>query len=350
MQRLRASRYWPWLRDGVLALLSARRHSRVPAARRAPRARAAARRHGARRRSGFARGLPRCTGARALLGDLVPVCKAEQSNLDALARGLPVLSVASHSGSAQRVAAYVARERIAPRVIVDPRGCSRVASACTLPDQLRDRCARRDPPRRGRLLERARPPGPHVAGGNYRPVHPLRTTAIASPFRTWPPSTTRAIDPPAASCAGSPWCSPNAWRLAQSARISCSPRAACRSPRAAHRPPVAGSRSAARPRPDPARPADCSPGQCNACPVANQLCDGQHHQGYLPPRIPEWPRLGPAIAEHTVFRRKLPGCPASRAWPRLRGVQKTRRLRDCAARRAVQRRAVQALLDHICGA
>ena len=39
--------------------------------------------------------------------------------------------------------------------------------------------------------------------------------------------------------------------------------------------------------------------------VANQLCDGQHHQGYLPPRIPEWPRLGPAIAEHTVFRRKL---------------------------------------------
>lgn len=47
------------------------------------------------------------------------VCRAEQHNLDAIARDLPVLSVAGASGSASAVAAYVAQHGIVPRVVVD---------------------------------------------------------------------------------------------------------------------------------------------------------------------------------------------------------------------------------------
>jgi thiol-disulfide isomerase/thioredoxin len=50
------------------------------------------------------------------------VCKAEQHNFDAVARGLPVLSVASQSGSADDVAAYVRRQGIAHPVMLDPDG------------------------------------------------------------------------------------------------------------------------------------------------------------------------------------------------------------------------------------
>ena len=50
------------------------------------------------------------------------MCKAEQSNIDAVARGLPVLSVASQSGSPNEVTAYVQSQRIAHRVIADPEG------------------------------------------------------------------------------------------------------------------------------------------------------------------------------------------------------------------------------------
>ena len=47
------------------------------------------------------------------------VCKAEQHNIDAVSRDLPVLTVASQSGSASDVAAFVRERGIAPRVIVD---------------------------------------------------------------------------------------------------------------------------------------------------------------------------------------------------------------------------------------
>ena len=49
-------------------------------------------------------------------------CKAEQHNIDALAGDLPVLSVASRSGSPQQIAAYVSDHAIAPLVIADPDG------------------------------------------------------------------------------------------------------------------------------------------------------------------------------------------------------------------------------------
>jgi peroxiredoxin len=50
------------------------------------------------------------------------VCKAEQHNIDAVTRDLPVLSIASHSGSASEVAAFVRERGITPRVIIDEQG------------------------------------------------------------------------------------------------------------------------------------------------------------------------------------------------------------------------------------
>jgi peroxiredoxin len=50
------------------------------------------------------------------------VCKAEQHNIDAVARDLPVLSVATHSGSAADIAAYMKEHDIALPVIVDEEG------------------------------------------------------------------------------------------------------------------------------------------------------------------------------------------------------------------------------------
>jgi len=47
------------------------------------------------------------------------VCKAEQHNIDAVARELPVLSVASQSGSAGQIANFVREHGIGPRVVVD---------------------------------------------------------------------------------------------------------------------------------------------------------------------------------------------------------------------------------------
>lgn len=47
------------------------------------------------------------------------VCRAEQSSLDSVARELPVLSVASQSGGANEVAAYVKAHGVKPRVLVD---------------------------------------------------------------------------------------------------------------------------------------------------------------------------------------------------------------------------------------
>ena len=50
------------------------------------------------------------------------VCKAEQSNIDAVARELPVLSVASESGDPSQVAAYAREHAIALPVVVDSSG------------------------------------------------------------------------------------------------------------------------------------------------------------------------------------------------------------------------------------
>lgn len=47
------------------------------------------------------------------------VCRAEQHNLDALARDLPVLSIASQSGTPSEVARYVREHAMKPRVVVD---------------------------------------------------------------------------------------------------------------------------------------------------------------------------------------------------------------------------------------
>ena len=50
------------------------------------------------------------------------VCKAEQHNIDAVTHDLPVLSVASHSGAAHEIAAFVRERGIAQRVVVDEEG------------------------------------------------------------------------------------------------------------------------------------------------------------------------------------------------------------------------------------
>jgi peroxiredoxin len=47
------------------------------------------------------------------------VCKVEQHNIDAVAGDLPVLSVASQSGSADAIGSYVREHAFAARVVVD---------------------------------------------------------------------------------------------------------------------------------------------------------------------------------------------------------------------------------------
>jgi peroxiredoxin len=122
MQRLRAWKYWPWLREAgivVLMLLAVRAYQQRSLV------------------SGLA---PQLSGI-DLAGKPVSladyrgkplvlhfwatwcnVCRAEQHNLDALARDTAVLSIATDSGSAQRVASYAAEHKIALRVIPDPDG------------------------------------------------------------------------------------------------------------------------------------------------------------------------------------------------------------------------------------
>ena len=120
MQRLRAWKYWPWLRElGILLL--------IVIAVRAYQQRALV--------SGAA---PELTGIDldgkpVSLADYrgkplvlhfwatwCKVCSAEQHNIDALAANVPVLTVATESGSSQRIAAYAAEHHLSPRIIADP--------------------------------------------------------------------------------------------------------------------------------------------------------------------------------------------------------------------------------------
>jgi peroxiredoxin len=50
------------------------------------------------------------------------VCRAAQSNFDSVAADMPVLAVASQSGSSEQVASYVRAQGIAPRVVNDASG------------------------------------------------------------------------------------------------------------------------------------------------------------------------------------------------------------------------------------
>jgi thiol-disulfide isomerase/thioredoxin len=122
MQRLRAWRWWPWLRDGALALLlllGVRAYQLRDVARGDAPALAGIDLDGQPLSLEAYRGKP------VLLhfwATWCGVCKAEQSNIDDLARALPVVSVASRSGEPSRVAAYVREHAIAPRVLVDRYG------------------------------------------------------------------------------------------------------------------------------------------------------------------------------------------------------------------------------------
>jgi peroxiredoxin len=122
MQRLRSRRYWPWLRDGAIAVLLV---LGIRAYQQRDIARGAAPALEGRALDGAQVSLADYRGAPVLLrfwATWCGVCKAEQSNVDAVARGLPVLSVASQSGRANELAAYVQSRRIAHPVIPDPEG------------------------------------------------------------------------------------------------------------------------------------------------------------------------------------------------------------------------------------
>jgi peroxiredoxin len=122
MEGERPRKYWRWLRDGaiaVLLLLAIRAYQQRDLAR------GVAPVLTGRTLDGAQVSLEDYRGAPVLVrfwATWCGVCGAEQSNIDAVARGLPVLSVASQSGSPNEVAAYVKSQRIAHRVIADPEG------------------------------------------------------------------------------------------------------------------------------------------------------------------------------------------------------------------------------------
>jgi thiol-disulfide isomerase/thioredoxin len=117
--QLRSWKYWPWIRDILVMLL-------ILAAVRAYQQR------------DLPSGVPPQVAGTALDGTTLSletyrgkpvvlhfwatwcgVCRMEQGSIDALAQSLPVLSIASQSGAASQVAAYVKEHEVAARVLVD---------------------------------------------------------------------------------------------------------------------------------------------------------------------------------------------------------------------------------------
>jgi thiol-disulfide isomerase/thioredoxin len=120
MWRLRAWKYWPWLRDlGLIALLvvgirgyQQRNLPSGPAPELA-----------GSDLNGVTASLADYRGKPVLLhfwATWCGVCKTEQPSLDALSHDLPVLTIASQSGDADEVGAFVREHGIEPRVIADP--------------------------------------------------------------------------------------------------------------------------------------------------------------------------------------------------------------------------------------
>jgi peroxiredoxin len=122
VQKLRAWKYWPWLRDLVLValvMLGVRAYQQRNLPSGAVPAFAGVDLAGAGVSLADFRGKPFVLHFWATW---CGVCSAEQHNIDAVARDVPMLAVASRSGDASDVAAYVQAHALVPRTIVDPEG------------------------------------------------------------------------------------------------------------------------------------------------------------------------------------------------------------------------------------